>query len=435
MAGAQRRSTRTRAKARAPRPATAPRQRRRAARSHRGISRSHALQVLKEVAEALNRAPTVERAAADALARMADLLGVETGWVWLRDPGSGQFYSAAAQSLPPYLSEPVRMTGKSCWCLELFREGALQPRNIDVLECTRLAPAVARHQASLTRGLRCHASVPVYAGEVPIGVMNLAMRDWRRLTRQELDLLGTIADQVGVAIERARLAEATVELARADERARIARDVHDTLAQGFTAVALHVEAGLAALDAGDRARPPLDRALAAARDGLEEARRSIGSLRGASAERLPLAESVASLARRFTADTGVRVQVAMRGALDLPASIESDLHHVVSEALANIRKHASAREARIELAVKRGRVSLSIADDGAGFRATRGKASRGTGGPGLGLEGIRERIEALGGSASIASRPGCGTTIRVSVPLPATTAPKTRARRTPARRP
>ncbi len=345
-------------------------------RKRRPLSRTRALRVLKEVAEALNRAPTVERAAADALARMADLLGVETGWVWLRDPASDQFYSAAAQSLPPYLQEPVRMTGRSCWCLELFRGGELEARNIDVLECTRLAPAVKAHQTSLTRGLSWHASVPVYAGDSPIGVMNLAMRGWRRLTRQELDLLTTIADQVGIAIERARLADRSIEHARADERARIARDVHDTLAQEFTAVALHVEAGLASLDPRDPARAPLDRALGAAREGLEEARRSIGSLRGSPLESKPLHETLGALARRFTADTGVRVHADIADPGPLPAPVESELQHIATEALANVRKHAGAREASIRLEVARRRLRLVIADDGAGFRLARRAQSR-----------------------------------------------------------
>ena len=209
--------------------------------------------MLKEVAEALNSAPTEQRAAGEALSRMADLLGVETGWVWLRDPQSDRFYSAAVQNLPPYLQKPIRMTGRSCWCLELFRRGKLTARNIDVVECSRLAPAGQSPRAE-TQGLRCHASVPLYAGDRPLGVMNLAMRGWRRLTRQELDLLATVADQVGVAIERARLGEQSIQRARADERARIARDIHDTLAQSFTAVALQIETALSRLDPGDAAR-------------------------------------------------------------------------------------------------------------------------------------------------------------------------------------
>ena len=282
-------------------------------RSRRRLSQTRALQVLKEVAEALNSASTEQQAAGDALGRMADLLGVETGWVWLRDPASGRFYSAAAQSLPPYLQEPVRMTGRSCWCLELFRTGQLTARNIDVVECSRLAPAVQSREAALTHGLRCHASVPLYAGERPLGVMNLAMRGWRRLTRQELDLLTTIANQVGVAIERARLGEQSIQLARADERSRLARDVHDTLAQGFTAVALQIEAALSHLDPRDRARPPLRRALDVARQSLDEARRSIRSLRAPTLESRSLAEALAAMSRQFTADTGVRVRYREAG--------------------------------------------------------------------------------------------------------------------------
>ena len=284
---------------------------------------------------------------------------METGWVWLREPASGGFYNAAVQSLPPYLQEPVRMTGRSCWCLELFRKGQLTARNIDVVECSRLAPAVAARAADSTGGLRCHASVPLYAGDRPLGVMNLAMRGWRRLTRQELDLLTTIADQVSVAIERARLAEQSIELARADERSRIARDVHDTLAQEFTAVGLHIEAGLSHLEPRNRARPALRLALEAARQGLDEARQSITSLRRSPLENHSLAEGLAALSRRFTAETGVRVRLDIAEAGPLPVDIESELFRIAGEALTNVRKHARAREASLRLDVVRRQVRLT----------------------------------------------------------------------------
>jgi len=345
---------------------------------------------------------------------MADLLGVETGWVWLRDPASGRFYNAAVQSLPPYLQEPVRMTGRSCWCLELFRSGQLTARNIDVVECSRLAPAVESRQAALTQGLRCHASVPLYAGERPLGVMNLAMRGWRRLTRQELDLLTTIADQVGVAIERARLGEQSIERARADERARLARDVHDTLAQGFTAVALHIEAGLSHLAPRDRAQAPLRKALDAARQSLDEARRSIRSLRASTLENRPLAEALGALSRQFTADTGVRVRMDISNVSHvgpLPPDVESELYRIASEALTNVQKHAGAREASLSLETVRGCLRLIVSDAGVGFRV-RGARRRG-----FGLVGIEDRAQLVGGRATIGSVPGRGTTVTVTVPL------------------
>jgi two-component system, NarL family, sensor kinase len=367
--------------------------------------------VLKEVAEALNSATTEQQATGEALGRMADLLGVETGWVWLRDPASGRFYNAAVQSLPPYLQEPVRMTGRTCWCLELFRKGQLTARNIDVVECSRLAPAVASREAESTGGLRCHASVPLYAGDRPLGVMNLAMRGWRRLTRQELDLLTTIADQVSVAIERARLAEQSIEHARADERSRIARDVHDTLAQEFTAVGLHIEAGLSRLEPRNRARPALRLALGAARQGLDEARRSITSLRRSPLENRSLAEGLGALSRRFTAETGVRVRLDIADAGPLPAEIESEVFRIAGEALTNVRKHARAREASLRLDVVRHQLRLTVADAGVGFRM-RGARVRG-----FGLSGIEDRARAAGGRATIRSAPGRGTTVTVTVPL------------------
>jgi two-component system NarL family sensor kinase len=382
-------------------------------RSRRRFSQTRALRVLKEVAEALNSASTEQQAAGEALSRMADLLGVETGWVWLRDPAADRFYNAAVQSLPPYLQEPVRMTGRSCWCLELFRSGQLTARNIDVVECSRLAPAVESPQAALTHGLRCHASVPLYAGDRPLGVMNLAMRGWRRLSRQELDLLTTIADQVGVAIERARFGERSIEHARADERSRIARDVHDTLAQGFTAVALHIEAGLSRLEPRDEARPALRRALEVAREGLDEARRSIRGLRASTAENRPLAEALGALSRQFTADTGVRIRLEISDVGPLPTETESELFRIASEALTNIRKHAGVREAALRLDGVRGRLRLTVADAGVGFRV-RGARQRG-----FGLVGIEDRAREIGGRTAIRSAPGRGTTVTVTVPLSA----------------
>jgi two-component system, NarL family, sensor kinase len=394
--------------------ARARRNRPRTGKTGRRLSETRALNVLKEVAEALNRATTEQTAASEALGCMAELLGVETGWVWLRDPSSDRFYNAAARNLPPYLEEPVRMSGGSCWCLELFRTGHLTSRNIDVVECTRLLPAVRSKLDAETRGLRCHASVLLSVGDRQLGVMNLAMRGWRRLTRQELDLLTTIANQLGVAIERARLSEQSIQHARADERARIARDVHDTLAQGFTAVALQIEAGLSHLEARDQARPALGKALDTARQSLDEARRSIRSLRSPALENRSLPEAIGALSRQFTADTGVRVRLEIADVGPLPGDVETELFRIASEALTNIRKHASAREASLTLDTLRGRLRLTVADTGSGFRL-RGARSRG-----FGLAGIEDRARTAGGRADIRSRPGRGTTITVTIPLAST---------------
>src|SRR5207249_9299306 len=112
------------------------------------------------------------------------------------------------------------------------------------------------------------------------------------LTREELRLLSTIAYQTGIAVERARLAEESTRLARAEERTRLAREIHDTLAQALTAIGLHIEGALPHLDSNPRrARERLERALGMAREGLEEARRSVLDLRAAPLAGKPLAEA------------------------------------------------------------------------------------------------------------------------------------------------
>lgn len=371
------------------------------------LSSTRSLAVLKTIAEALNGAADVDEALQTTLEQVAALLGLETGWIWLIDPRAGRFYGAAARRLPPSLREPVRMAGQACWCLRAFRAGRLTAGNIDVLECSRLRAAMTGGARAGTRGLLHHASIPLYFGSRPLGIMNVAAPAWRRLTRRELDLLSTIASQVGVAIERARLAGDHVHMARVQERARLARELHDTVAQGLTAIGLHLEAALDGLPPDAAARRPVARALELARSSLAEARRSIRQFRGADAP--PLSAALSALAHGFAADTGIRVHVRPGADPPLPAVRQEELVRIAAEALANVRKHARGTDVEIRIDVRRARLRLAIADNGRGFdpRAPR---------EGFGLVGMRERARALGGRLQV--RTGRhGTTVTASLPL------------------
>jgi two-component system NarL family sensor kinase len=378
-----------------------------------GSSKTRDVRIFNAIAEALNSAADVRQALTRTLALVADLLGLRTGWVWLLDPTTGQFYNAAAQNLPPYLQAPVRMTGRSCWCIEEFREGKLTPKNIDVLECSRLNGAVKDDALDATQGLRYHASIPLYFQDRPLGIMNVTGPSWRELTREELRLLATIAYQVGIAIERARLAEERAHLARAEERARIAREIHDTLAQGLTAIALHIEGAMNHLERNpERARERLQRALAMARESLEEARRSVLDLRSAPPEGKPLAEALGALGRVFTSETGIRVHLSVVGDSPLPLRVEAELFRIAQEALTNVRRHAQANEVTVILRIRPENVHLTLRDSGQGFDP------RGVSGDGQGLVGMKERAKLLGGRLYVVSKPGRGTTLAVRVPLP-----------------
>lgn len=388
-------------------------------RKQRRVSRQEReLRILNTIAAALNSTLDVQQALEGTLVLVADLLGLKTGWIWLFDPETRQFYSAAVHNLPPYLQAPVHMTGKPCWCIQEFQAGDLTPRNIGVLECSRLRTAIMDGAADSTAGLRYHASIPLLFQVTPLGIMNLTGPSWRRLTRTELRLLSTIGYQVGLAVERARLAGESTRLARAEERARLAREIHDTLAQGLTAIALHLEGALPHLESDpDRARERLQRALSATRESLEEARRSVLNLRTGLPASKPLAEALTALGRALTAETGVRVHVRTDGSRPLPLRVESELYRIAQEALANVRLHAAATKVAVTLRVTPRTVSLSIHDDGCGFDP---------GAVGLGHHGImgmKERAALAGGRLRIQSIAGGGTTVTASAPLPLEAAP------------
>jgi two-component system NarL family sensor kinase len=373
------------------------------------------LRILNAIAEALNSSPDVQQALERTLGLVGDLVGLHTGWIWLTDADTGQFYNAAAQNLPPYLQAPIRMTGRACWCLDEFREGALTPKNIDVMECSRLRPAVLRQATDLTHGLAYHASIPLYFQDKPLGILNVTGPSWRRLTDEELHILSTIAYQVGIAIERARLADESARLARAEERTRLAREIHDTLAQGLTAIALHLEGALHHLTTHpDRAKQRLERALQTARDSLEDARRSVLDLRGGPPAGKPLGGAIRALARSFTSETGVRVRVRIEPTRALPSRAEAELYRIAQEALTNVHRHARATDVEILLRQTPRGVRLAVSDNGSGFDPQAIGPDR------HGLLGMRERARLIGGTLRVTSRQRSpsGTRIVATVPLP-----------------
>src|SRR3989454_3490625 len=293
------------------------------------------LAVLYAIAGHLNRKIDVHEALQEVLTQVTKLLGMQTGWVWLLDERDKP-YLAAAQSLPPYLADhPQRMTG-SCLCLDTFLQGDLEgAANIDVLRCSRLKNAERENDPS-SLGLRFHSSVPIYAGDMPIGVLNVASEDWRELAAEELQLLHIIGDQIGLAIQRARISsehtQAATRLATIEERNRLAREIHDTLAQGMAAITLQLETADALVGARpQRAQEAIRRALSLARSNLEEARRSVIDLRAAPLQDRTLPEALAALAQHSCTDPTVDVQYSYSPAPafpTLPARLEEGIYRI-----------------------------------------------------------------------------------------------------------
>lgn len=203
------------------------------------------------------------------------------------------------------------------------------------------------------------------------------------------------------------------------ERARLAREIHDTLAQGFAGIVTQLQAAEHAPDDAARARHS-GAALSLARDGLAEARRSVQALRPAALDALGLAEAIDQTARRWSERTRVPIQVHVSGeSRALPKDVEVALLRAVQEALANVERHAEARTVVLTLRHHRRGVLLEVRDDGRGFDPSVSIAAAGEGdadGGGFGLIAMRERISAVAGDVLVDSARGRGTSVRVEVP-------------------
>lgn len=375
--------------------------------------RNHELSILNTIAAALNRTVELDEVLRTALGHVAELLGLQTGWIWLLREETGEAYLAAAQELPPALAcNPRKMEG-SCYCLDTYRAGDLAgAANVNVVTCSRLKGVVDG-----TDGLRYHASIPLYAHGRRLGVLNVASTDWRELSPDDLQLLHTVGDLLSIAVERARLYARSAQLGAVEERNRLAREIHDTLAQGLAALALRLETADALLEAGahtDQVAQAIRQALALTRANLEEARRSVLDLRAAPLEGRSLVEALAALAAEGAAgEASPIVFEAAGGSRPLPVRVEVGLYRIAQEALTNVFRHAAAQRVTVQLVTTPGEIRLTIVDDGRGFDPAEVSGDR------FGLIGLNERARLLGGRLRLESSPGTGTRLEVEVPLEA----------------
>ena len=366
--------------------------------------RNRELTILNSIAQTLNGSLVLRDALANTLKSAAALFNLESGWVWLLHPETGASYVAAAQNLPPGLEDPDAMEG-TCWCLDEFHNGNLDDET-QVIRCSRLKWLHDRNN-----GLAYHASVPLNAHGKPLGLLNLSSEDKRNLSDTDLRLLHTIGDMVAVAVERAQLFEQQRELGTVRERNRLAREIHDTLAQSLTGIALQLESAETLLEQSGNRSAILERiinkALNLTRASLEDARRSVMDLRATPLEGKTLAKALYELAANSPRTT----TEVVGGNAPLPARISIGLYRIAQEALANAQQHADASKIRVALTVDANSAELTISDNGRGFDPASPPPDR------FGLVGLNERATLLGGTLHIASTPHHGTQITARIPI------------------
>ena len=205
------------------------------------------------------------------------------------------------------------------------------------------------------------------------------------------------------------------EAGSADERRRLAAEIHDTLAQGLTGIVTQLQASLDSPDQG-RARTHVERAAALARHSLGEARRSVHDLTPAALEHRTLPEALEEAVARWSATSAASSELTVTGTAEpLHGEIEATLLRITEEALSNVARHAGANRVAITLSYFDDEVTLDVRDDGRGFdpAAVRPRSTTG----GFGLVGMRARAARVAGAIDVESEPGGGTALAVRVPL------------------
>ena len=224
-------------------------------------------------------------------------------------------------------------------------------------------------------------------------------------------LLILAAVGIVVLVQRLRLKRAEREFnAVLGERNRIAREIHDTLAQGYVGISVQLEvlSELLRLSKVDAAQKHLDLTRGYVRQGLADARQSIWALRSQDSGEITLPVKLRRLVESQGND-GLEAAFSIFGAYrPLPPETEQEIHRVAEEAIHNVKKHAGARQLSVQLEYGPTEIALDVRDDGRGFAADQVPE------PGhYGLTGMRERAAAIGGTLDVTSEPGAGTTVRM----------------------
>lgn len=260
-------------------------------------------------------------------------------------------------------------------------------------------------------------AMPIKQGDLVAGVLDIHSERADAFDDTDMLIAQTLANQLAVAIENARIFDETRDLAVLEERNRMAREIHDTLAQGFTGIVIQLEAGEQAIESDmDALRGHVGMAKSLARECLAEARRSVWNLLPQALEENPLDVIIQTEVERFGRTSKADANFTLLGMRrQLPAVTQAALMRICQESLSNIGKYANAGAVDVTLDFALDTVTLTVTDDGAGFDPDAVRIEEGGGG--FGIIGMRQRARLLRGDVTITSAPGEGAKVEARIPI------------------
>ena len=367
--------------------------------------------------DVLATAPAPDKFIGQMLGTIGRLLGSQSVILWLLDESTDSLVLRAwaegtnfAKADPghPFIKNP------SSWkedpgLREMFFSGA--PVACEDVEQDPYTSSELREYLK-SGGTKKFLRIPTLVGGRVRGFIGIRHGDRLPYRPEEIELAQALSHQAMLAIQLNEFAEQSRQAAILEERNRMARDIHDTLAQGFTGVIVQLEAAEDAISCRCRKEADihLHRAADLARRSLSEARRSVHALRPRALQEHNFWEALKGIIKNTTVGTALRTRFQAQGRLpELPQLWQENLLHIGEEALTNTLKYARARNFETRVSYKARELRLELRDDGNGFKV-QGQND------GMGLTGMRERVEQMGGTLQVTSARGKGTKIVVTLP-------------------
>jgi len=383
-----------------------------ALRASEQLARSH-VDVMMRSLDVLATEAAPEKFIGEMLRTIAQNLRAMRVLLWLRNPVDGSVHMQVVieddRQVPlhsdhPFVNDPGAWEKRPLLQEMLFTKSPVVVDDID--GDSRLEPEfreyLKRHHARRFMG------IPMFVSGELRGLIGIHHSDRGAYRAAEIELAQALAHHVMLAVHGQELVEQQREAAILKERTRMARDIHDTLAQGFTGVIIQMEAAEEALLEQDPQHGigHVRRARELARESLGEARRSVHALRPQALEKAAFADALKAIIKNTAAGTTLRTEFRVQGKpRHLAPGVEENLLHIGQEALTNALKHARASKFRARLSFDSEAVSLELSDNGDGFTVDN------MNGGGIGLIGMKERADQIGAALTISSEPGRGTRI------------------------
>lgn len=345
------------------------------------------------------------------LEHVQSALGAAAGSVRLLDPDSENLYITVSEGLDEtFLDREAILSCGSCLCTEAAR------RNLTVLVDVARPGAPMKMDTCRLAGFQAVSVATITANKRPIGVFNLYFTDPRPLDESDEQLLGTLGQLLGTAIESLRLQAHTRELAVFEERNLIARELHDSIAQALAFLNLQVQLLEQALETGDTEE--MNGIVTMIRQGVQESYDDVRELMvhfRTRVEQQDLDAAIEAALGRLAQQTAIATHFDVQGdGAPLEPETETQMLYIVLEALSNVRKHARARSVTVRLRRSMEGLTVTIRDDGIGFDET--DASPDEQQLHIGLEIMRERAMRIGGRFVVRSSRGRGSEIRLEIP-------------------